>query len=843
MLISWHAFPSAKQVIYDPVSYSSVADAHEKNFGKRVIPGYHFENANVIVSIAADFLGTWISPIEFARQYAQNRKVSPQKTTMSRHYQVESRLSLTGTNSDKRAVVKPSEEKIAVAVLYNKIASLTGGSSVAAKPLNDRADKLLTQAAAELVANKGKSLVVCGCNDVNTQVLVNAINNMLGNYGNTIMMAHYSNTHQASAQDMQQLLSDMNSGAVSGLIVYGANPVYDYFDGKNFGEAIKKVSLTISLNDRDDETTVLCHYHCPDHSYLESWNDAEPRAGLVTMCQPTIWPLFQTRQAQESLMRWMGSADSFYTYIKKYWQDNIYPKQTMYGDFISFWDNCVKEGVIEIVPQENGGGNFSGDAAGAAVAIQDDASKSNGIELSLYEKVGIGNGKYGNIPWLQELPDPVSKMTWDNYLCVPKKYADANDLNSEDVVQLKAGNITMELPVFIQPGQCDDTFSLAVGYGRERGGRSSNGIGINAFPLINFNGNNFQYFVSGVSISKTGKTYPLATTQTHFSFEGRNIIQQRSLEEYQKNPKEGLDEKDELKKIWGETLYPKREFPGAKWGMSIDLNSCIGCGACTVSCYAENNVPVVGKTEVRRVHEMTWLRIDRYYSFPTDNGLITKEKEYNEIPDYQDVQVIHQPMLCQHCQNAPCENVCPVAATNHSSEGLNQMAYNRCIGTRYCANNCPYKVRRFNWLDYTTADVFPWNEPWKIPTLDIQNPGMTDPLTRMVLNPDVVVRSRGVMEKCSFCVQRIQDGKLNAKKQNRLLRDGDIKTACQTACPTDAIVFGNVNDDEAEVTKNHEDARGYYVLADLNTRPSIAYMKKVRNTDTAEVKLDSPQVG
>jgi molybdopterin-containing oxidoreductase family iron-sulfur binding subunit len=320
-------------------------------------------------------------------------------------------------------------------------------------------------------------------------------------------------------------------------------------------------------------------------------------------------------------------------------------------------------------------------------------------------------------------------------------------------------------------------------------------------------------------------------TQTHFSFEDRDAIRETRLSEYRKNPNKGKEEKEELKKVWDEGLYPAQDFPGAKWGMSIDLNSCIGCGACSVACQAENNVPVVGKTEVMRVHEMSWIRIDRYFSFPGEEGMIDKEKDYDKITDYQDVQVVFQPLPCQHCDNAPCENVCPVAATTHSSEGLNQMVYNRCIGTRYCANNCPYKVRRFNWLDYTTADVFPWNEPWKIPTFGIQNPQMTDAMTRMVLNPDVTVRSRGVMEKCSFCVQRIQDGKLHAKKEGRPVRDGEVKTACQTACPSEAITFGNVNDQESRVHKDHEDSRAYYVLAELNTRPAIVYLEKVRNTD------------
>ncbi len=834
-------YPTTKHIVYDPISYAAISVANEKNFGKRIIPGYHFDQANVIVSFGADFLGTWLSPIEYARQYVQNRKVSPAKTEMSRHYQVESRLSITGSNADKRIAVKPSEENLAVLTLYDKLAGMMNGGSVAVAPLNAKADKLLTQAAMDLAANKGKSLVVSGSNDVNVQVTINAINNLLGNYGTTINLNHYSNIHQSDDKGFMELLDEMNRGAVNALIVYGANPVYDYMDGSGFAEAMKKVETTISLNDRTDETTVNCRYHCPDHHYLESWNDAEPRSGLFTMCQPTIWPLFKTRQAQDSLMRWMGNTDDYYTYIRKNWEKTVYPNQSMYSDFQTFWDNCVKEGVIEISASSASPGYGDKTTSVSAIDVNQSATAlsqsagSRGMELVLYEKVGAGNGRYANNPWLQELPDPVSKIVWDNYLCVSPKYAKDNGLSMDmvehntDIVKVTAGNKSVEVPVYIAPGQCDNSFSLALGYGRTRAGRSGNGIGQNAFSLVTSNGETCIYNLSNVSVSKTGKRSDLAMTQTHFSFEGRDVIQERTITEYQKNPDEGKDEHDELKKLWGETLYPTQKFPGARWAMSIDLNSCIGCGTCAVACQSENNIPVVGKTEVRRVHEMAWLRIDRYYSFPSAQGLITEEKKYDEIPDYQDVQVTFQPMLCQHCANAPCENVCPVSATNHSSEGLNQMAYNRCIGTRYCANNCPYKVRRFNWLDYTGADVFPWNEPWNMPTYGIQNPQVTDAMTRMVLNPDVTVRSRGVMEKCTFCVQRIQDGKLSAKKEDRPLKDGDIVTACQAACPADAIVFGNINDHNTEVWKMHDDARAYYVLADINTRPSIAYMRKVRN--------------
>jgi MoCo/4Fe-4S cofactor protein with predicted Tat translocation signal len=831
------AYPAAKHVVYDPISYSGIAIANERNFGKHVVPGYHFENAGVIVSINADFLGTWISPVEYTRQYVQNRKVSATQTKMSRHYHIESRLSLTGSNADKRAVIKPSEEATAVVALYNKIAGLTGAAALTGAQLTGKAEKVIAQAAEDLVANKGKGLVVAGSNDPNVQVVVNAINNMLGSYGTTISLGRNSNTHQSSNKDMQLLMDDMNKGAINTLIVYGANPAYDHADAKGFSEAIKKVETTISLNDRSDETSALCRYHCPDHHYLESWNDASPKAGLFTMCQPVIWPLFQTRQAQDSLLRWMGNTDDYYTYIKNYWVKNVYPSQSTYSDSQSFWDMCVKEGAFEMAVAEVSSSNASIDAAAAANASMAAAGAAKGLELTLYEKVAMGNGRYANVPWLQEMPDPISKVVWDNYLCVSPKFAKENGLvmdvvaHTTDMVTVTAGKVSIDVPVYVQPGQGDTSVALALGYGRNKSGKAGDGVGQNAYPFVTTAGESTTYHISGVTITKLSKKYEIAMTQTHFSFEGRDAIQETSLKEYQKHPEEGIAEKEALNHMWSQTLYPEQKFPGAKWGMAIDLNSCIGCGACTVACQAENNVPVVGKTEVMRVHEMSWIRIDRYYSFQSEHGTIDKEKEYDNIEDYQDIQVVFQPMLCQHCDNAPCENVCPVNATNHSSEGLNQMAYNRCIGTRYCANNCPYKVRRFNWLDYTTADVFPWNEPWKVPTLGIKDTGMTDAMTRMVLNPDVTVRARGVMEKCSFCVQRIQEGKLHAKTEGRPLVEGDVKSACQTACPADAISFGNLNDETSKVRKDHEDGRAYYTLAELNTRPAIAYMKKVRNTD------------
>ncbi len=829
------AYPTARHIIYDPISYSAIAQAHGKVFGRPVIPGLHFEQADVIVSVGADFLGTWLSPVEFARQYVENRKVIGQQTKLSKHYQFECRLSLTGANADERAVVRASQENLVVVALFQL---LNGG---AAPSFNPRADELIARAAADLKQHPGRSLLVSGSNDPAVQELVAAINWQLGNYGSTLHMDHHLWVHQFSEHSIDDLLEEMQSGSVAALVVYGANPVYDYRRGADFGEAMKKVPLTLSLNDRSDETTALCTYHIPDHHYLESWNDCTPHNGICTSCQPVIWPLFQTRQAQETLMKLAGLQGDFYSYMQRYWRAHFFPKQNQFTTFEQFWNQAVKEGAFEWqVSPETLRPNLQG-VEQARQTITQRSRSGEGLELCLYEKVGAGNGRYANNPWLMEMPDPISKVVWDNYVCVSPKTAAQLKLTMNtaehwsDVVEVRVGDQSLELPVVVLPGQEDNTVAVALGYGRSRAGRAGNGVGRNAFPLLGSLHGHIQYYQPQVAVRKVNRRHELAITQTHFSFEGRDVIRELSLSEYLKavnntaqlHPK--LQDKEQLRKFWSETLYPDHSKPAIRWAMSIDLNSCIGCGACTVSCQAENNVPVVGKTEVRRMHEMTWLRIDRYFQLASADGYVTKESEYDRVTDFQQVRVTFQPMLCQHCTNAPCENVCPVNATNHSAEGLNQMAYNRCIGTRYCANNCPYKVRRFNWLDYTAADVFPWNEPWKIPTLNIEDLQMHDPVTRMVLNPDVTVRTRGVMEKCSFCVQRLQEAKLTAKKEGRPLRDGDAKTACQTACPTDAIQFGNLREAGAKVRTDHDDIRSYFVLGELNTQPGVAYMVKVRN--------------
>jgi MoCo/4Fe-4S cofactor protein with predicted Tat translocation signal len=796
-------YPNTKQVTYDAVSYSGILDANEKSFGKRVIPSYNFAQADVVVSVGADFLRNWVSPVEFSSQYAAKRKVNKENPdNLSKHFQFEGILSQAGSNADRRVVVKPSQHDAVVLALYNAVS----GSGLSAG-LDEETAKAVQEAAVALTSAKGKSIVISGSNNAETQVLVNAINNLLGNYGATIDFSNHYNLKQGNAQELAAFAAELKSGSVNAVIFLACNPLYNLPNASEVKEALQKAELTVSLSDQLDETAVAVNYLLPAHHYLESWGDAEPKAGHYSITQPAIAPLFKTRNEIETLLSFTGKNVNAYDYIKLYWEQFVYPNQNSITPFTAFWDRSVHDGVAS-VDNKPAVPSFSGDAAAAASTVA--SLKSSGdLEVAVYEKGGIRDGKNAGNPLLQELPDPISKVTWDNYVALSPKFAAEKGLAANDLVKVKAGDYEVILPVHIQPGTAYGVLAIALGYGREAAGKAGANIGKNAFPFIT-NGNSFAV---GATIEKAGGTYPLAQTQTYHSiFDGlneRRIVKETTLEEYKKNPVAGNEDRAHVQEHLT-TLYGYHEFPGHHWGMAVDLNSCIGCGSCVVACNVENNVPIVGKDEVLRSREMHWLRIDRYYAGDEENPT-----------------VVFQPMMCQHCDNAPCENVCPVAATNHSAEGLNQMAYNRCIGTRYCANNCPYKVRRFNWFDYWGADMFTEK------TVLIENNydlfGMTEDLTRMVLNPDVTVRSRGVIEKCSFCVQRIQEGKLKAKKEGRKLKDGDIKTACQTACAAGAIVFGDTNDETSLVSKLTNDERAFKVIEEIHTLPSVAYLTKVRN--------------
>lgn len=818
-------FAGSSHVTYDAISASGMIEANEAGFGVAALPTYHFDKAEVILSVGADFLGNWISPVEFTRDYTTNRKVSKDKPKMSRHVQFESFLSVTGSNADMRVTYQASKEGLVIANLYNAIAKLAGASTINAAK-HDLAGNAIAATAAELWAARGKSLVVCGSNDAAVQQLVNAINQMLGNYGTTIDLAAPVYLRQGKDAGMESLVADMNAGKVGAVIAYGVNPAYDYYKATAFVSGLKKVDVSVVVSEQNNETVQLAGFVAAANNFLESWGDAMPAAGKYSVSQPAISKLYDTRSFDEVLMALSGNTATAYDTMKDTWKD-IFGKSGA-ADFGTFWRTALHNGIFEM-PVVGGQPAYKADVNAAAGSIKADGSE---LELVVYEKLGLGNGNMAGNPWLQEMPDPISKACWDNYLAVSIKYARENGINEGDIVKVSANGYEVEVPVLIQPGTYPGTVALALGYGRVNVSKAGEGIGANAYPFMTYNGSR-SHVSTKVSVAKTGMKTAIAQTQTHHTIEGRNIVKETTLDKYAVNPADGnVRPYVQVKQADGTftkvypglnrnaiTLWDKRDYEGHHWAMAVDLNACTGCGACIVSCQVENNVPVVGKQEVLNRREMHWIRIDRYYTFNEDGMMIDKEKEYNMIQNGDNVQVAFQPVMCMQCDNAPCETVCPVLATVHSDEGLNQMVYNRCVGTRYCANNCPYKVRRFNWFSYTDNPKF------------YSNPSQTD-LGRMVLNPDVTVRARGVMEKCTFCVQRIQAGKLEAKRNNRGVLDGDIKTACQQSCPSGAIIFGDLNDENSEVSKLFLNERAYGIIEELNVLPSVNYLTKVRNTQS-----------
>ncbi|QHV98472.1 TAT-variant-translocated molybdopterin oxidoreductase [Spirosoma endbachense] len=816
-------FPTARHIMYDANSAFGIVQANQASFGKAVIPSYDFSKAQTIVSVGADFLGTWIAPLEFMRPYAQGRKIGAVgggKKTMSRHYQFETGLSMTGANADYRTAIKPSQEGLVVAALYNKVAAKLGGSAVSTSSITV---SNLDKAANDLVSARGKALVVSGSNDPNVQIVVNALNNLLGSYGTTIDINTPINYRQGNDQQMSAFIDEAKAGRVGAALFFGANPVYDHPRGAELAEALPKIALSVSFADRADETASLAKYITPAPHYLECWNDAEPKQGFYSLTQPAITPIFKTRQFQSSLLTWAGKPSDFQTYLKNFWRTNRYPQASGFSSFDAFWIKSLHDGVFE--PGKGapvaGGASFAGNIAQAAAGIAQRYKPTTGIELALYEKVGIGTGSTANNPWLQEMPDPVTKACWDNYAAISQKTAHDLGLAQNDLVTVSADGKSVELPVLIQPGQADETVSVAIGYGREKAGKSANGVGKNAFPFAKIANGYIAYSSFSAKVDKASGSREVAQTQTHDTVMGRKAVLQESiLAEYQKNPMAG---RYEPRVVTSEGAKPSTDIslwngygkPNHSWGMVIDLNSCIGCNACVISCQSENNIAVVGRQEVINRREMHWIRIDRYYSSDADPENLKELEVASANPE-----VTFQPMLCQHCSNAPCETVCPVLATTHSTEGLNQMTYNRCVGTRYCANNCPYKVRRFNWFKYFDNDNFDYN--------------FNNDLGKMAINPDVTVRSRGVIEKCSFCVQRIQEGKLTAKKERRRPMPDEIQTACAQACPTDAIIFGDMNNPESTISKTLETelkGRAFHVLEEINVRPQISYLTKIRNKD------------
>ena len=744
---------------------------------------------------------------------------------MSKHYQIEANMSLSGANADVRVPLKPSNQIKALLKIYENLSGENTGVT-----LENKLESNLKTISDSLVDAGNSGVFITGIDDVNAQLIALKINMLIKS--RVLNTSKLNLTRQGDDNKVSSFLNDLIDKKVDGLIMAGINPSYTLPDNKKFNKALKSIGFTVSFSMNNNETAKLSKWVAATPHYLESWGDVEIKSGNYSLVQPTIKPLFDTLQFQDVLLKWLGSTNSFYDELKSNWNISI-----LNG---SSWNQALHDGIyLNKKSRKN------------LIYINKDLSKNiknllssgnNGYELTLYPKTSMGDGQQANNPWLQEMPDPISRVSWDNYLTVSKSDAkvlgientnDSNGALNSNFAMVSLNGKSIQIPVIIQPGQAKGSVGLSFGYGRKDGVKKELQTGVNGFEF-------YQDFknIQNVSIEAIGGVHEFACVQLHNTLMGRgDIIKETTLEIFntKKSSEWNYMTQVSLNHIETPVTSPDvdiwDEFDrsvGHHFNLSIDLNSCTGCGACVIACHAENNVPVVGKSEMRKSRDMHWLRIDRYYSsaetFSQDNitkdnisGLGDSLSVFGEMEDpSENPQVAFQPVMCQHCNHAPCETVCPVAATSHGRQGQNHMAYNRCVGTRYCANNCPYKVRRFNWFLYNNNNEFDIN--------------MNDDLGKMVLNPDVVVRSRGVMEKCSMCIQMTQKTILDAKLDGREIKDGEFQTACSSACDTGAMVFGDINDEESNVLKLKEDDRMYHLLESVGTKPNVMYQVKVRNT-------------
>ncbi len=790
----------ADHYVWEPLAQDDVAEGQKASYGQAVVPQYRYDLAKTIVSIDADFLGAWGPAMQSTRMFAQGRK---NPADMSRLYSFDSTYSLTAANADIRFRIKPSQQ---LDVVLGLIAEIFPENSVA-KAYAGTAAKLglsednFKKAAQDLKKNAGRSLVVTGGLQTRTmdsaalQIAVNYLNSLLGNEGKTVQAGAGNSSLKASYDSIQQLILKMNRKEVKTLIIHRANPVYSLSNAYNFKAALKNVDTVVYIGETMDETASVSDFVATDNHALETWGDSQFANGVYGLHQPLIRPMYDTRSFQLSLMTWgyMGKVgprrlqdyETFYEYLRAFWKTDMAPKLAKGQDFETFWNQMLQKGFVDVSAKTVSVRSFKNEALSAIKKTQTSAS----LELVLYPTSHIGDGELGNIAWLHELPNPVSKIVWDNYVSVSMKTANDLGLKQNDLVEVAAGDTKVQLPIHIQPGLVDGVAAIPVGYGRTHAGKVGNGVGQNAYVFA-YGDTGVKSIFAGrpVEIKKLNKKYELVTTQGHDSMEGRQIVVQATNKDYEASKSANIHRHH----TW--SIWSGHQYNGHKWGMAVDLNSCTGCSACMTACRSENNIHVVGKKYIMQGREMDWIRIDRYYTGDVENA-----------------EAVFQPVMCQHCDNAPCEVVCPAAATVHSSEGLNEMVYNRCIGTRYCSNNCPYKVRRFNWFNYAKL---------------IEKP------MHMALNPEVTVRTRGVMEKCTFCVQRIKEAKNKAKTEARNLKDGDVKVACESACPTQAITFGDLNDENSRVAKVFKtDERAYALLEEWYAQPSVRYMSKIRNND------------
>ncbi|WP_313599570.1 TAT-variant-translocated molybdopterin oxidoreductase [Epilithonimonas vandammei] len=808
-------YPSAELITYDAIPYAAALDAAQEVFGQRALPVYDLSKSQLVVSFNADFLGDYnASSLEVS--YAAARKPGE---NMLRHIQVESNMSLTGANADSRYRLKPSAVFKTLVEVYN---GLNGGTS----------DKVASEIVKEL-QSKGSNAVVFADGSKAAYVLAHLINQKLASNaftGKANFLKEYDNSR------FNEFLSWLNGGQVGVLITNNINPIYSHAKGQSLKAAIEKVPYSVAITDKKNELYKASKAVIPFTHWLESWGDITPETGAYSLMQPTIQKIYKSRQIEESLLVWINGKDNpannYYNYLKA-------NALTLNGG-LSFNKNLYNGFAAGGLST---GLSYSGGNAAQAIAELSDFKPAQ-LELQLYTKPSIGDGTQSNNPWLMELPDPISRLSWDNYITISPKDAESlgleNSLNARmqldgDTVNVTANGVTLkDVPVFIQPGQADGSLGLALGYGKKDSGKVAE-TGVNAYPL--FDG--YNTVITNVKIEKSGDGHEFAGMQLQNTLMGRyEIAKEVTLDDFINKPVDEWNKPLAMHTIGGELPIGKIDLwdafddtDGPHFNLSVDLNSCTGCGACVIACQAENNVPVVGKEEVRMSRDMYWLRIDRYYSTEQKVEVYEGLKEGMAVPELygsellgikgalenaaENPDVIFQPVMCQHCNHAPCETVCPVAATSHGKQGQNQMAYNRCIGTRYCANNCPYKVRRFNWFNYALNDKFDFH--------------MNNDLGRMVLNPDVVTRTRGVMEKCSMCIQMTQNVILEAKKDGRKVQDGEFQTACANACSTGALKFGDMNDVNSEVRSLFNSNRKYVLLEEIGTKPNVFYHTKIRN--------------
>lgn len=771
-------YPNVENIAYSATS----ASLQNRSYKNDCYVEYDLEKCNYVIGLGSDFLATGDGATHFSKQYASKKETSL-KGKAFKHVQIESVMSMTGSNADERYALEVNEVASFLLLVYSKLS----GKTLNVKS-SKQTDALAMKLTRDLLKNRDSAVVINGYSDLNIQKIVNNINELIGAYSKIINLYKDNYVNYDNPENFEKFVDSLvaRKTEVDVVIFLDVNPYYNYYDVPKLDEAMSKISKKIAFSFSENETTVKCQYVAPLSHQYESWNDTVISSSEISVTQPVIVSLHNSKQFQDVFLGLIDKNITFNEYMKEVWKKEFYPLTKGIKNFDLFWIDSVQKGIV----------NYSAKKIEVSEVLQDPAESTSMLvnidenseyTLMLYEKIAIGDGRYANNPWLQELPDPITKVTWDNYFLISPRFAKDNSLITGDMIQINVGRNSLVAPVLVQPGMATKTIAIAVGYGRKVTGKVGLNVGKNSFVFASLKNGTRNWSIPFSKFQKTGKKYDLALTQTHHSIEGRDLYRETTLSDYVKNPKSGNMGKTHLISMWSD-----HDKKGHQWAMAIDLNKCNGCSACVVSCNAENNVPVVGREEVLNRREMHWMRIDRYYKGDEENP-----------------SVAFQPMACHHCDNAPCESVCPVLATVQSSDGLNQQVYNRCVGTRYCANNCPYKVRRFNWFDYPHQD----------------------PNEKMVLNPDVAVRSRGVMEKCSLCIQRIQEVKLQAKKEGREIKDGEIKLACQQSCSSDAIVFGDLMDPKSKISQMVKDSRNFTVLEELNIKPRLSYLTKVKNKD------------